>query len=96
MIDLNAVTCQSCGKVFDLDDSPMLEEHIWTSIADDQEGYMCIGCMESRLGRKIMESDLMTVDWGRGRTHVLWNLKILETIRHGLIPMPVDDRVSPS
>jgi len=87
--------CQMCGRAFALDDSPMLDDGIWRSVSDDPDGYMCIDCMESRLGRKIAEPDLMTADFGHGRTHVLWNLKVLESIRHGDIPMPFDGRVSP-
>lgn len=82
----NADRCSFCGAVIpDIHDSPMLRDEVWESIGGhdgDFDGddnwipcYMCIDCMEKRLGRKVRFGDLMP-DWNDGT--VLWNERFVK------------------
>lgn len=75
-------TCSLCGKVYNTYDSPMLKNEIWEQISNehfDEDGkwvtqHICLECMEKRLGRKIVEDDLMmTTDIDGKPEHVIWN-----------------------
>ena len=46
--------CLDCGWGAD---GPMLREELWLSIASKRD-LLCIGCIERRLGRRLMPSDL--------------------------------------
>lgn len=46
--------CTDCGWGAD---APMIREELWLSIADKKE-VLCIGCTETRLGRRLTPSDL--------------------------------------
>jgi hypothetical protein len=49
--------CAGCGASNCF--GPMIDGELWLSIADDPEEYLCFGCMEKRLGRRIKAADLI-------------------------------------
>lgn len=78
--------CSFCGaNIPGIHDSPMLKNEVWESIGghdgdfneDDNwiPCYMCIDCIEKRLGRKVRFDDLMP-DWNGGT--VLWNERFVK------------------
>jgi hypothetical protein len=48
--------CADCVSAPDL--GPMLHDDVWLSIARDDE-FLCLPCIEWRLGRPLTESDLV-------------------------------------
>lgn len=57
----------------------MLVEGVWLSISD-KKSFMCMPCMESRLGRRLRRSDLKDVP-GNANERLL--LGRLEELSHG-------------
>ena len=76
--------CSLCQReITDECDSPMLNNEIWERVSNehfDEYGhwvsqFICLECMEAKLGREICEDDLLILD-GNPR-HVLWNIKFV-------------------
>lgn len=56
--DYSAFACLDCGVcTHTINEYYMLRNHIWRSIADD--GMLCIGCAEKRLGRRLTGKDFI-------------------------------------
>lgn len=49
------IECEDCGHA---PDAPMIKWEIWQSIAGGQKTLLCIGCVETRLGRSLISADL--------------------------------------
>ena len=50
--------CVDCSvNTMDIDEYYMLKEKVWLSIVPGREGMLCIGCVEKRLGRKLIPED---------------------------------------
>lgn len=43
-----------CGKI---GEHYMLADDVWFSIAESDRGMLCVGCLEGRLGRRLVSSD---------------------------------------
>lgn len=56
-----ADVCQSCGDSISLKGAVMLKDDLWLSICNSPEERICVDCIESRLGRPVVESDLKRV-----------------------------------
>jgi hypothetical protein len=41
----------------DLHEDFYVHDHVWRQAVPDGEGMLCIGCLETRLGRKLMRDD---------------------------------------
>ncbi len=59
------VKCDSCGKKYVYESSPMIKDSLWKKISNEhREGdkwvseLFCLECMEKKLGRKITVADL--------------------------------------
>jgi hypothetical protein len=51
--------CIDClNDTLDMDEYYMVHDVIWDSVATD--GMLCIGCLEDRLGRRLVEADFTT------------------------------------
>lgn len=46
-------SCRALGERF------MLHHHIWRAIAVEPEGFLCVGCAEVLLGRRLVASDFL-------------------------------------
>ena len=50
--------CQDCTiDVYKSDGVFMLEDNIWNSIYPSTDGFLCIKCIEKRLGRELTKED---------------------------------------
>jgi len=53
--------CNGCGKEFDTrNDYYMVRDDIWQSVRGDAR-FLCLGCVEKRLGRKLESDDFTDV-----------------------------------
>lgn len=50
-----AVDTDTLGEYF------VLQHHLWAQIHPDRIGHLCIGCVETRLGRKLTAADFLDV-----------------------------------
>jgi hypothetical protein len=67
MLDDLAAPCADCGAdtFEDNHEYYMISDDLWQTAGAD-EGFLCIGCLETRLGRQLIyaaEYGAMTVDW---------------------------------
>src|SRR6476646_263972 len=49
--------CRDCGRETCPEEYYMVEREVWREAGMGREGYLCIGCLESRLGRMLWASD---------------------------------------
>ena len=49
-LDCSADTCET-------DEYYMIHDHVWTAVAGKDDGMLCIGCLETRLGRTLIPAD---------------------------------------
>lgn len=53
--------CDGCGvDVGELDEWYMLRHDVWHAVADGAP-FLCVGCVESRLGRRLVRDDFSDV-----------------------------------
>ena len=83
------VKCDCCGKEYQYESSPMIEDGLWEKISNERwEGdkwvseLLCLECMEKRLGRKITIADLGCYASTYHNQEFLRNLKTYEKQRH--------------
>jgi hypothetical protein len=57
--------CADCVGGFADDDGPVIHDHLWFSIARENE-RLCLPCIERRLGRPLTESDLEDCQFNSG------------------------------
>jgi hypothetical protein len=51
-----SVACAKCGC--DYDEFYMVHDHVWAAGSlDKYDGWLCVGCLENRLGRKLRPDD---------------------------------------
>ncbi len=51
-------TCKDCSsEIYVNTNMVMLSDEIWKLVSDHKDDYICSCCIETRLGRKISESD---------------------------------------
>jgi hypothetical protein len=57
----NDAFCLDCGMMLIPWNEPceyfMVHDHVWTSVAGKYDGMLCVGCLESRLGRELTTED---------------------------------------
>ena len=66
MKDEYFVKCDSCGKEYVYESSPMIRDELWESISNegfDDKGVwhgqlFCLDCIEKKLGRKLTKDDI--------------------------------------
>jgi hypothetical protein len=46
-------------------DGPMLRDELWATIAEP-DAFLCFGCIEKRLGRRLTQADLTVCSWNAG------------------------------
>ncbi len=52
--------CIDCGvNTLNIDEYYMLKKEVWLSIVPGDKGKLCIGCVEKRLGRKLIPDDFL-------------------------------------
>jgi hypothetical protein len=49
--------CEDCGTDTSVSEVFELRGEVWTSAGMDLEGYLCVGCCERRLGRRLVRAD---------------------------------------
>lgn len=50
--------CLDCGQDMSVvDEYYMVHDDIWLSVVPGQDGHLCIGCLEGRLGRELVAAD---------------------------------------
>lgn len=50
--------CLQCGADTDaLDEYYMVDDEVWEQVTDSSDGHLCVGCLESRLGRRLSAAD---------------------------------------
>lgn len=60
--DCAPFVCKDCGvNTLHIDEYYMLADEVWDSIYKKRRGMLCIGCVESRLGRKLVPADFADV-----------------------------------
>lgn len=66
-----AFRCLGCGvDTLWLKEYYMIHKKLWLTVNSDDDGMLCIGCVESRLGRELNASDFTdapvnSLDFGR-------------------------------
>ena len=73
--------CMDCEKhVSEFNEYYMVKSDIWYSVVinDEEYRYLCIGCLESRLGRELRPEDFTdypvnSYEWSRDRS---WRQKL--------------------
>lgn len=60
---INRIFCMGCGLDIDrlAEYAYMVRDSIWFSVAETKHGYLCIGCLEKRLGRRLVVEDFSDV-----------------------------------
>lgn len=54
--------CMDCNVDTDaIGEYFMLQHHLWTRIHPDRIGHLCVGCVETRLGRTLTAADFLDV-----------------------------------
>lgn len=48
--------CADCGESTDTEHY-MVHNHVWDSVAEAEVHFLCIGCLETRLGRELWSGD---------------------------------------
>ncbi len=53
--------CCNCGTIVDCFNGQMvmLKNSIWEAISPDRKAVLCLSCIEERLGRSLISTDLM-------------------------------------
>lgn len=49
--------CIDCGVEVNRFETYMVYDHVWNEAHDSEWGELCVGCIESRLGRELVPSD---------------------------------------
>jgi hypothetical protein len=50
--------CLDCGKSTRISkEYYMIHDHLWSTVAKNPKGMMCISCVEKKLGRKLVPND---------------------------------------
>jgi len=50
--------CEDCGvNTSKIEEYYMVLDEVWLSVCEDVYGMLCIGCLEERLGRRLMTAD---------------------------------------
>jgi hypothetical protein len=50
--------CMDCGiDTNEIREYFMVEDHLWKQNVPEYHGFLCIGCLESRIGRKLDKND---------------------------------------
>lgn len=61
-VDCKPFVCKDCSaNTLHIDEYYMLTDEVWDSIYKKRRGMLCIGCVESRLGRKLVPADFADV-----------------------------------
>ena len=59
--------CKDCRvDVRQLGEWYMVHDHTWAQAGTCQRGYLCIGCLETRIGRQLNAADFTDVPVNRG------------------------------
>ena len=69
------LVCEQCGDEWS--EMIMLKDDLWLSIAQEEE-FLCVGCIEKRLGRPVTGWDLTDC----ALNHENWPLIMFEVIQH--------------
>lgn len=57
-LDTDCFACLGCGEcTLELDEYYMLRDEVWRAANPSSRGMLCIGCVETRLGRRLAPSD---------------------------------------
>lgn len=60
--DCKPFVCKDCSaNTLHIDEYYMLTDEVWASIYKKRRGMLCIGCVEARLGRKLVPEDFADV-----------------------------------
>ena len=60
--------CLDCHcDTFEIDEDYMVHNSVWDQVVPDDGGELCIGCLETRLGRKLTQADFADVPVNDGR-----------------------------
>ncbi len=72
--------CKDCGKdtYIDEKDYYMVTEKIWKKFGLNGRGMLCMNCMELRLGRKLIKTDLRKCDLNN------WNYYTQKILNEGI------------
>jgi hypothetical protein len=58
MTNYDMFKCMDCGiNTKDINEYYMVEDELWLKAVPEDEGMLCIGCLEKRLGRKLNKND---------------------------------------
>lgn len=50
--------CMDCGvDTGKIGEHYMLKDHVWFSVVESNKGMLCVGCIEQRLGRRLIADD---------------------------------------
>jgi hypothetical protein len=59
---MTVVTCTDCAvDTYANREYYMLRNDVWAATGHKQQGYLCIGCVEQRLGRMLTRDDFADV-----------------------------------
>ncbi len=78
-----------CGR---LGEHYMLKESVWFSVAASDKGMLCVGCIETRLGRRLTSNDFNNsyvngLGFGQIKSNrLLERLRIVGCFLRGLTP----------
>lgn len=62
--------CLDCGaSTLELREYYMLENPVWLEANPADDGMLCIGCVEERLGRRLRPDDFMPIEMNRSERH---------------------------
>lgn len=55
-----AMICSDCGiDTREIDEYYMVHFELWEQVIPERNGFLCIGCLEERLGRELNAEDFL-------------------------------------
>ena len=56
----------NCSQCNDLNEPYMVKHHIWRAAVKNKNVFLCIGCLEANIGRKLKITDFLDAPINKG------------------------------
>jgi hypothetical protein len=73
-----AVLCLDCGAdTIAIAEFYMVRDEVWAQVAEPDEGMLCVGCCEKRLGRRLVPDDFTDCVFNHGHRSARLRARVL-------------------
>jgi hypothetical protein len=74
--------CACCGvSTAKLGEHFYLKNEVWFKVHPTERGFLCIGCIESKLGRKLVRNDFTDASINKPQRGVEMSLRLIQRLK---------------